>query len=154
MSNTKHKLNLITARDSQAVGSSTTNGSTITIQTVKLGKEIDTTLAGLTLLLTMGSYWLLIRYTPTLSNEIILPSKLLEDDIAAVLSLTWSKHYIGPQNETTKINEDYPYPWVLVCKKETGQFGPRIHADPFHQILDFDDLREKPTILEMGKAIW
>lgn len=55
MSEAEHKLDLITARDSQAVGSSTTNSSTITTQTVTLAKEINTTLARLVVLLTTGS---------------------------------------------------------------------------------------------------
>ena len=144
MSDAEFKLDLITARNSQAVGSPTTNGSTVTIQTVTLAKEINTALAILMVLLTIGTYWLLISYTPTLSNEIILPSKLLEDNIAAVLSLTWPKHHNVP---LYKIEEGYPYDWVLFCKKETGQFGPSPDARPFHQILGFDDFRDDVTIL-------
>ena len=117
MSEVGHKLDLITAQDSQAIGSSTTNDNTITVQTVTLAKEINTTLAGLIVLLTIGSYWLLMSYTPTLSNEIILHSKLLGDNIAAVLSLTWPKHYIGSPKE--KVSH-YPYDWVLFYKQWTG----------------------------------
>ena len=145
MSKAGHKLDLVTARDSQAIGSSTTNDNTITVQTVTLAKEINTTLAGLIVLLTIGSYWLLMRYTPTLSNEIILPSKLLGDNIAAVLSLTWPKHYIGSPKE--KVSH-YPYDWVLFYKQWTGEVDGRL----CHQILGFDDFKEQPTTVEIGKS--
>ena len=145
ISEAEQKLDLITARDSQAVNSSTTHGSTITAQTVTLAKEISTTLAGLVVLLTIGTYWFLMKYTPTLSNEIILPSKLLGDNIAAVLSLTWPKHYMGAPDE--KISH-YPYDWVLFYKQWIGEVDGR----PCHQILGFDDFKEQPTTVEIGKS--
>ena len=147
MTDAEHKLDLITARDSQAVGSSTTNSSTITVQTVTLAKEINTTLAGLIVLLTMGSYWLLMRYTPTLSNEIILPSKLLTDNIFAVLSLTWPpKHCNGPSQEW--INH-YPYDWMLFYKEETGKV---VDGRLVLRIMGSDDRKDEPNNLVMGKS--
>ena len=149
MSEAEHKLDFITARDSQAVGSSTTSSSTITIQTVTLAKEINTTLALLIVLLTMGSYGLLMRYTPTLSNEIILPSKFLEDNIAAVLSLTWPKRYTDSSNG---IVIGYPYDWLLFYKKGAVRSIHGIGPVPSHQILGFDDFNEEPIIHERGKS--
>ena len=138
MSDAEHKLNLIIARDSHAVGSPTTNGSAITAQTVTLAKEINTTLAILVVVLTIGTYWFLMRHTRTLSNEIILPSKFLEDNITAVLSPTWPKHYIGPANE---IVDYYPFTWVLFYK------GTR------DKLLGFDDgLTERYSTQEIGKS--
>ena len=149
MSEPEHKLDLITARNSQAVGLPTTNGSTITAQTVILAKEINTTLAGLVVLLTIGTYWLLMKYTPTLSNEIILPSKLLGDNIAAVLSLTWPKHYMGAPDE--KLNY-YPYKWLLYYKKELDVSPLKFNKRPFHQVLGFGDIKKIPTNNEVGKS--
>ena len=146
MSEAEHKLDLITARDSQAVNSSTTNSSAITIQTVTLAKEVNTTLAGLIVLLTVGTYWLLLRYTPTLSNEIILPWKLLQDNIAAVLSLTWPKHFIGPSHKW--INH-YPYDWVLFTKQETGKV---VDGRPVLRIMGSDDCKDEPNIPVLGKS--
>jgi hypothetical protein len=134
----EHKLNLKTVRDSQPAGSSTTNSSAITVQTVTLSKEINTTLAGLVFLLTVGTYWLLMRYTTTLSNEIILPSKFLEDNIAAVLSLTWPKHYIGSSEDTTNYDS---FPWVLFYGK---------YKDGFHEPLGSYDVKESNTALQPG----
>ena len=155
MSEAEHKLDLITARNSQAVGSSTTNSSTITIPTVTLAKEINTTLGGLIVLLTIGSYWLLMRYTPTLSNEIILPSKLLDDNIATVLSLTWPKHFGGSLKESIPPNE-FRYGsvdhLVLVCKKWTNKVESYHKQRLWHQLLGFDDLKGKSNILQMGKS--
>lgn len=106
----EQKLDLKAARDLQPVDISTNNSSAITIRTVTLSKEINTTLAVLIFLLTAGTYWLLMRYTTTLSNEIILPSELLETNMAAILSSTWPKHCSGSLEETT---DRYQFPWVL-----------------------------------------
>jgi hypothetical protein len=111
----EHKLDLKIARDSQPVGSSTTNNSAITIQTNTESKEINTPLAGFVLLLTVGTYWLLMRYTTTLSNEIVLPSKLVEDNIAAILSQTWPKHYIGSRGE--HVDDRLFVDWTLFYKE-------------------------------------
>ena len=146
MSHVEHKLDLIIARDSHAVGSPTTNGSTITAQTVTLAKEINTTLALLLVVpLTIGTYLFLMRYTPTLSNEIILPSKFLEDNIAAVLSLTWPKHYLGSPKE--KIS-DYPYDWVLFYRGFASDFERTMR----YQILGFDDIKDQHPTREMRKS--
>lgn len=143
LSEAEHKLDLITAQASQAVGLSTTNSSAITIQTVTLAKEINTTLAGLIVLLTIGTYWLLMIYTPTFSNEIVLPSKLLEQNISAVLSLTWPKHFLGPPDERI---DYYPYPWVLFYKKANFEVKPHPKERPFHQILGFGEFGEQGQI--------
>ncbi|KAF7502100.1 hypothetical protein GJ744_007211 [Endocarpon pusillum] len=108
----EHKLNLSITRDSQPVGSPTYNSSAITIHTVTRSKEINTALAGFAFLFTAGTYYLLMKYTTTLSNEIVLPSKFLEDNIAAVLSLTWPEHYIDSPEE-----DPHP-PLVLFCKQD------------------------------------
>ena len=142
----EHKLNLTIARDSQPVGSSTTNSSAITIQTLTLSKEINTTLGGLVLLLTVGTYWLLVRYTTTLSNEIILPSKFLEDNMTAVLSLTWPKHFIGSQKET--LNPSYKMPWVLFYMKQSCMHKSKevlVGKSPFHEAQGSYDVKELPT---------
>lgn len=108
-----HKLDL---RDSPPTGTSTTNSTDITTQTVTLSKTINTSLGGLIFLLTVGTYWFLTRYTTTLSNEIILPTKFIEDNIAAVLSVTWPKFYLDSLNEPITY---FPLPWVLFSMKKS-----------------------------------
>ena len=108
----EHRPSLKTARNSQPGGLSTTNNSSITIQTITLSKEVNTTLAGLILLLVVGTYWLLMTYTTTMSYEIVLPSSSLQDNIAAILSRTWPKHYIGPPKAVID-GRDVPDPWML-----------------------------------------
>ncbi|ERF75000.1 hypothetical protein EPUS_08045 [Endocarpon pusillum Z07020] len=134
----EHKLNLSIARDSQPVGSPTHNSSAITIQTATLSKEINTTLTGLAFLLTVTTYWLLMRYTTTLSNEIVLPSKFLEDNIAAVLSLTWPNHYLRTSKDPP---DTYSFPWVL--------FRMRME-ELFNKPLGSDDVKDFNTSIQSG----
>ena len=107
-----------------------------------LSKEINTTLAGLMLLLTMGTYWFLMSYTTTLSNETILPSKFLQDNLAAVLSPAWLKHYIGSPKEIFDPNQ---IPWVLFYMRETefreSAQGRIVSAPPIYEAKGYNDVR-------------
>ena len=135
----EYKMNLKIVRDLQSMGSSTNSSSKITPQTVDLSKKIKTTLACLILLLTMIVYWLLMRYTTTLSNQVILPSKFLSKNIAAVLSVAWPRPYIGSPEETI---EKYQFPWVLFSMKfitTTEADNPR---KIFYEALGSQELKE------------
>ncbi|KAL9612773.1 MAG: hypothetical protein Q9167_002658 [Letrouitia subvulpina] len=139
----EHKLDLRMPQDSQAIGSSAANSSAIIIQTITLSKKINTTLGGLIFLLTVGTYLFLITYTRNLSSEIILPSTFLEDNIAAVLSLTWPKRYIGSPEETV---DDYLNSWMLFYKKMAIAWECDPNTDtsqkPILEVLGFNDIKE------------
>ena len=123
--------NLKITRDTPPVGSTTANSNGVIHQTVRLSREINTTLAGLVFLLTAGSYWLLMGYTTPLSNEIILPSKLLEKNLAAVLSLTWPKKYMDSPGKISDFRTRSD--WVLFDsgtrwrEKESDLYGPAFY---------------------------
>lgn len=133
----EHKLDLRTTQNSQLMGRSATNDSAITARTITLSKGINTFLAGVIFLLTVITYMVIMRYTTTLSNEIILPSRFLEKNIAAVLSTTWPEHIIDSPNETFPPES----PWVLFL---IGSF--RWTSKPIIEALGFLDigLRSQP----------
>ena len=88
----EYELGLKTARDSQPI-MTPTNSSDLPTQTIALSKKINTPLGSLIFLLTLATYWLLMRHTTSLSNEIILPQKSLEGSMSAMLWETWPKSY-------------------------------------------------------------
>ena len=108
-------------RTTQPVFSSSTNGSAITIQTVALSKKVNTTMAGLIFLLTMGTYSFLVVYTTRLSNEITLPSKFLAENMTTVLSFAWPKKYSRSVEETDAFSH---IPWVLFYKEIVPTIEP------------------------------
>ncbi|KAI6081866.1 hypothetical protein F4821DRAFT_248397 [Hypoxylon rubiginosum] len=94
ISEPEHVSRFNTARDSQSAGLSIPNSSVIETRTIALSREINTTLAGLIFVATLATYWLLMKYTVKLSDEIIFPSKLIEDNMAAALlsQKVWPKY--------------------------------------------------------------
>lgn len=135
-----------TAQGTQNISLSTNNSTAITIQTATLCKKVNTTLTGFTFLLTAGIYWLLITYTKKLSNEIILPTKLLLDNICAILSLTWPKTFMRKNS----IDRDLRFPWVLFhrdlsegkakakgsSQADSDIYEPVFRMSGFHEIKD------------------
>lgn len=152
----EYELNHKIARDSQSMDSFTNPGTKITPKTVELSKEINTVLGSLIFLTIAITYWLLMRYTTKLSDQVSLPSKFLEDNIAAVLSATWPKHFIGSKEETIA-NRDIP--WVLFNIRRTSGLPLSGHSIPastptckalgshdVEQLSDISDLKEDSFI--------
>ena len=139
----EQKLDVRKVQDLQPRGSHTTNNSTITSQTVELSRKINTTLAGFMFMLVVVTYLLLMKYTTTLSNEIILPPKFLEDNIAAILSLIWPEHFFQPQED----RDDLIFPWVLFYRSEPIQ----LHNRQFYAALGSHDVTEVPGLFKLRK---
>ena len=122
----EHGLDIIVARDSQPINSSRTNSSAISAHTVTLSKKVNTALAFSIFLLAAGTYVLLMKYTSSLSNEIILPSEFLGDNLTAVLSSTWPQKYLGSPSETI---DDSSCPFVVFCKKDFRALSCADHVE-------------------------
>lgn len=75
---------------------SSTNRIIITEHTIQISKIMNTTLGGIAFLFTSIIYFFLMRYNLTSSNEIILPSKYLADNIGGILSSAWLADHSGP----------------------------------------------------------
>ncbi|MCJ1465945.1 hypothetical protein MMC07_004564 [Pseudocyphellaria aurata] len=139
MLETEHELHLKIARDSQPVGSSTTNSSALTPQTITLSKKVNGSLALSMFLLIVVTWWFLMSYTTKLSNEIALPSKFLEINVAAVLSQTWQKNF-------ESLNVDFSSkPWALfrIEKPYLHHIPGYPFEKPLCRVLGFCDF-EKP----------
>ena len=115
MSEDESKRDLTARPDSLPLGPSASNSITVTHETLALSKKVNTALAGFVFLLTAVTYSMLITYSVTLSNEIILPVKCVQENIKAVLALTWPKHCMGPPESRFDLVQN---PWVLFCIKE------------------------------------
>lgn len=124
LTESQNNVNLNLARSSPSTGLSAASSDTTTFQAGARVRGINTGLAGLVVLLSMGTYWLLIIYATPLSDRIILPSRLLEDNIAALLSATWLRvqKYTSEQYE-----KDKEYGLAL------------FHKEPIHNIYDVDE---------------
>ena len=131
----EYELELETAQNSQPMGLSPTSNSTFTVKTATLSKEVNTTLAGVMLLLTAGTFWFLTRYATILANEIILPAKFLQDNMAAILSLTWRRHGLGLAQE---IFDENQVPWVLFYHRKYRGLVPRDNAIGYEDIIKGD----------------
>jgi hypothetical protein len=81
-------------------------------------------LTGFVVLLTIGTYWLLITHATPLSDRIILPSRLLEDNIAALLSATWLR---AQKCTSEQYEKGLVYGLALFHKK------------PIHNVRDVDE---------------
>jgi len=97
------------------------------------------------LLLTVGTYWLLMRCTATLSNEIILPAKFLEDNIAAILSITWPKSYLGPPGDAFPRQTSHGLDLVTFYAPTTflvESEGRLPGARTYHKVLGFAEIED------------
>ncbi|KAF7512843.1 hypothetical protein GJ744_011946 [Endocarpon pusillum] len=139
------------ARDSQLVGSPTTNtsNSALTAQTLTLSKKINTCLAGFIFLLTAGTYWIIMTFTSPLSNEIFLPSKFVEENVAIILSLLWPKH----QRSFPDSGDLQVYYTTEITKVETSRLSTDPNPKPFLQPLCQDDLPKAFAKSELGKSV-
>ncbi|MCJ1467060.1 hypothetical protein MMC07_005682 [Pseudocyphellaria aurata] len=104
------ELDLKLARDSQPMGLSTTNSTAPTHRTIVLSKIINPSLALSISLFTVATYWFLMEYTTKLSSEIVLPSKFLEDNVAAVLNGTWLRNFVEDADDIIRA---YKHEWAL-----------------------------------------
>lgn len=126
----------------QSSGNTSSNASSLTTQTKDLSKKVNPTLAGIVFLLTSATYWILMRYTPDLSHEIALPPKLLEDNIAVILSKAWPEHYTDPWLGRLP-HDGYNMPWVLFRKvpcahkrSQESDLGP-VHGCGYSMLRGF-----------------
>lgn len=101
---------------SQPVDSST-NSSILTDHTIKISKIVNTTLGVIAFLFTFMIYFFLMRYTLASSNEIVLPSKFLADNIGGILSSAWPVY----MPEQKYCEGDYMEPWTLLLKYPVGR---------------------------------
>ena len=86
------RLDIRQNRDSLPVA----NGSTpITQQTIKLSKGINNFLTGSIFLLAMLIYVRLMLHTGILSRQVTLPTRILKNNIVAILSTKWPERFMG-----------------------------------------------------------
>lgn len=104
-------------------------GNVTTNDTILLSKKITTPIGVLVALFALVTYGFTIKYSTPLSNKILLPSKVLSENVAAVLSPFWPRR-ARSAGERRPGNSSDRRDWVLLYKSlipRSGEVHEAIH---------------------------
>lgn len=147
---TDQKFDVKKIQNLQFKNSYTIKNNIILFQIVEFNKTINIILTFFMFMLIVIIYSFLIKYITTLSNEIILFSKFLKNNIIVILSLIWSNYFIkfqknkidqSQKNENVQFQKnilDLFFFWIFLYRNDQILLRNR----QFFFVLNFRDVQK------------